>query len=179
MRAHPIFCCLVAALALRVPAHADHGERRENPLDDGGLVTSTSFKTNLLVYRSVGGRTLVRGEERKRKWWCAWLCKRRVAKDADRIEIVNTYYSEVSPGVFASLEREPAVCTDTDSCTQKEFSFGAGLELEFPDGGDPDPIPLDGLLPVDGVITRHRIVVDGRSITATTAAGKHPGIVVQ
>ncbi|MGB5658445.1 MAG: hypothetical protein WBO54_03105 [Thermoanaerobaculia bacterium] len=168
---------LVMALAISTPLRSDHGDRRENPLDAGGIVISKSFKTNLIIYKSVGGETVVKGKEKKRKWWCAWLCRRRVSKDADRIEITNTYYSEISPGVFAELVREPRVCTNTDSCEQKEYAFGVGVKLKFPDGG-PSPTPIDGLLPVDGVITLHVIQVDGRTIFANTGAGKHPGPIV-
>ena len=172
-------CLLVIALTIPVPVRADHGDRRENALDDGGLVISTSFKSNYLIYRSIGGESVVKGKEKKRKWWCVWLCKRRVPKKADRIEITNTYYSEISPGVFAALEREPKVCTNADSCEEKEFAWGVGLKLQFPDGGGPSPALVDGLLSVDGVITLHVIQVDGRTIRANTGAGKHPGIIVQ
>ena len=165
--------CIVVWLALASTALADHPRSIETPLGDGGLVTSKSFKTNLLIYRSIGGRTDVKGKETKRKWWCVWLCKRRVDKNAERITVRNTYFSEVSPGVFASLEADPKTCTNASSCEQKEWAFGAGIKLTFPEGG-PSPAPVDGLLPVDGVITRHEIVVDGQTMSATTSAGKHP-----
>lgn len=152
---------------------ADHPSSIDTALDDGGVVVSKSFKTNLLVYRSIGGSTKVQGKEKKRKWWCAWLCKRRVDKDAERITVTNTYYSEVSPGVFAVLQRDPKTCTDTSSCEQKEWAIGLGIKIEFPDGG-PSPTTLGGLLPVDGVITTHEILVDNRSISAVTSVGKHP-----
>jgi hypothetical protein len=143
------------------------------PLSDGGLAVSTSFKTNLLVYRSIGGRTDVKGKEQKRKWWCVWLCKRRVEKKAERITISNTYFSEITPGVFAVLERDPKTCNNASSCEQKEWAVGVGIKLQFPAGGT-SPTTADELLPVDGVITRHEILVDGQLISAATAAGKHP-----
>jgi hypothetical protein len=162
----------IAILTLCSSAYADHGEKHETTLSDGGLVTSTSWKSNYLIYRSIGGETEVKGKEKQRKWWCAWLCKRRVSKNAERIEITNTYFSEVQPGVFARLDRAK-VCTNTDSCEQAEWAVGAGVKLSFPNGG-PSPAPLDGLLPVDGVITRHLVIVNGQTIIHVTSAGKHP-----
>ena len=152
---------------------ADHPGSIDTPLPDGGVVASASFKSNYLVYRSIGGRTDVKGQQQKRKWWCAWLCTRRVEKNADRITIRNTYYSEVTPGVFAVLERDPRTCLNASSCSQKEWSVGAGVTLEFPAGGA-NPSTVSGLLPVDGVVTAHEIVVDGQTISIATSAGKHP-----
>lgn len=143
---------------------ADHPSSIEIPLDDGGLVKTKSFKKNYWVYRSIGGRTEVKGKQKKRKWWCAWLCKRRVKKKAESIVITNTYYSETAPGVFAALERNPKTCSNASSCQQKESALGFVVEIQF----------LGGLLPIDGVITRHNIVVDGTVINRVTSAGKHP-----
>ena len=145
----------------------------DTPLSDGGLVVSKSFKTNLLVYRSIGGRTDVKGKEQARKWWCLWLCRVRVEKKAERITISNTYFSEITPGVFAVLERESKTCNNASSCEQKEWAVGVGIKLQFPAGGT-SPTTVSELLPVDGVITRHEILVDGRLISAVTSAGKHP-----
>ena len=163
------FC--LAWLALSSVALADHPSSIDTPLNGGGLVISQSFRTNLLVYRSIGGRTEVKGSEQKRKWWCAWLCKRRVDKNAERITITNTYFSEVSPGVFAALEREPKTCNNASSCEQKEWAAGVGIKLQFP---GTSPTTVGGLLPVDGVVTRHETVVDGRTVSVVTSVGKHP-----
>lgn len=152
---------------------ADHPNSIDTALNDGGLVVSKSFQTNLLVYRSIGGRTDVKGKEQKRKWWCVWLCKRRVDKNAERITISNTYFSEITPGVFAVLQRDPKTCNDASSCEQKEWAVGVGIKLQFPGGGT-SPTTVSELLPVDGVITRHEILVDGRPISAVTSVGKHP-----
>ena len=70
------------------------------------------------------------------------------------------------------------VCTNTASCQQKEWAIGVGIKLTFPDGG-PSPDQVGGLLAVDGVITRHTVRVNNREISAMTAAGKHPGIIIQ
>jgi hypothetical protein len=152
---------------------ADPPSSIDTPLNDGGLVVSKSFKTNLVVYSSIGGRTDVKGKEQKRKWWCLWLCKRRVDKKAERITISNTYFSEVTPGVFAVLERDPKICNNASSCEQKEWAAGVGIKLQFPEGGT-TPTTVGGLLPVDGVITKHEILVDGQLISAVTSVGKHP-----
>lgn len=160
------------ALLMGGAAFADHGEKIETALNDGGLVTSTSWKSNYLIYRSIGGETAVKGKEQKRKWWCVWLCKRRVDKNATRIEILNTFFAEVQPGVFARLERLK-VCNNASSCKQREWAAGVGVKLTFPNGST-TPGQLDSLLPVDGVITRHTILVDGRTIVVSTSAGKHP-----
>jgi hypothetical protein len=164
---------MIVALVLCSTANADHGERVDTSLNDGGLVTSTSWKSNYLIYRSIGGKTEVKGKEMKRKWWCAWLCKRRVNKNAERIEILNTYFAEVQPGVFAKLERPVKVCTNTDICEQKEWAAGVAVKLTFPNGST-TPGQLESLLPVDGLITRHAITVDGRMIEVFTSAGRHP-----
>lgn len=163
----------VVLFALSSLLLADHPSSIDTPLNDGGLVVSKSFKTNLLVYRSIGGRTDVKGKEQKRKWWCVWLCKQRVDKKAERITISNTYFSEITPGVFAALERDPKTCGNASSCEQKEWALGVGIKLEFPAGGT-SPTTVGGLLPVDGVITRHEILVDGRLISVVTSVGKHP-----
>jgi hypothetical protein len=150
-----------------------HPTSIDTPLDDGGLVVSRSFKTNLLIYRSIGGRTDVKGKEQKRKWWCVWLCKQRVDKTAERITISNTYFSEITPGVFAVLERDPKTCNKASSCEQKEWAVGVGIKVQFP-AGSTSPTTVSELLPIDGVITRHEILVDGRPISAVTSVGKHP-----
>ena len=152
---------------------ATHPSSIDTPLKDGGLVVSQSFKTNLAIYRSIGGRTEVQGKEQKRKWWCVWLCSRRVDKKAERITIGNTYFSEIATGVFAVLAPDPKTCANASSCEQKEWAVGVGMKLEFP-AGDKSPTTLSGLLPVDGVITTHEIVVDGQTLSAATSVGKHP-----
>jgi hypothetical protein len=160
-------------LALSLVLLADHPSSINTSLNDGGLVVSDSFTTNLLVYRSIGGHTDVKGKEEKRKWWCVWLCKRRVARNAERITITNTYFSEVTPSVFAVLQRDPKTCNNASSCEQKEWAVGVGIELQFPAGGT-SPTTVSGLLPVDGVITSHEVVVDDRTIAVATSVGKHP-----
>ena len=136
-------------------------------------MVSHSFKTNFGIYRSIGGGTDVKGKEQKRKWWCVWLCTRRVDKKAERITIANTYFHEITPGVFATLTRDPKSCTNTSSCEQKEWAVGVGMKLEFPGGGG-SPTTVSGLLPVDGVVTTHEVVVSGQTFSVSTSVGKHP-----
>jgi hypothetical protein len=141
----------------------------EDDLDDGGIRKSKSWKTNLFVYKSIGGETTVKGKEKKRKWWCVWLCKRRVDKNAELIVIQNTYFSEISPGVFSNAQKAPKQCQDSSSCKQSEWAVGGAIKIPFPGGGT-----IDNLLPIDGVITRHEIMVDGQTFVEMTAKGKHP-----
>jgi hypothetical protein len=151
------------SLATHLPSQEKHD------LEDGGYRDSKSWKKNWYVYRSIGGETTLKGEERKRKWWCAWLCRVAVDKEAESIIILNTYFSEVSPGVFSSFDAQPEVCNNASSCTQKEWAVGGAIEIPFPGGGG-----IDNLLPIDGVITRHEISVDGNQFIVQTASGKHP-----
>ena len=123
---------LVFSLAVSSALLASHPGTIETPLADGGLVISKSFKKNWVIYSSVGGGTDVKGNETKRKWWCLWLCKVRVDKNAERIAIMNVYYAEVSPGVFASSPEGPVICNNASSCEQKHWAFGIGVKIEFP-----------------------------------------------
>ncbi|MEM8500947.1 MAG: hypothetical protein AAF542_23235 [Pseudomonadota bacterium] len=148
--------------------HVD--DKYERPLDDGGKYTSKSFKTNFLVYKSIGGSTSVKGKEKKRKWYCVWLCKVRKDKKVQRIVIQNTYYSELSPGNFTLYQEQPKVCENSSSCTQKEWAAGASIKIPFPGGGT-----IDNLLPIDGVVTRHEIHIEGQQMKSElTSKGKHP-----
>ncbi|MEX0644608.1 MAG: hypothetical protein WD076_04815 [Parvularculaceae bacterium] len=168
-----IFALVGVFALLGIPALGSHAPAKvEEALSDGGLRHSESFKTNYYIYKSIGGETWLKGKEKKRKWWCAWLCKRRVDKKAELITIHNTYYAEVSPGFFSSIERLKT-CANAASCKQKEWSIGVGVKLPFPgESGSPTPSPTE--LPIDGVITRHTIKVDGQEFSIETSYGKHP-----
>lgn len=143
---------------------------------EGGFIQSKSFKTNLIIYRSVGGKTTVKSNAKSRKWWCLWLCKKNKGKKAESIQITNTYYTLFNNVLIPSAPRSKT-CTNTSSCTLKEWAFGFGLKFKFdPPGGagGPSPVPVDGLLPINGVVTGHVINVDGHLYRVTTAAGQHP-----
>ncbi len=134
---------LAAAAAVMVagalPAFASHApSSQEIPLAGGGLRTHESFKSNYIVYKSIGGETEILGKEKKRKWWCVWLCKRRVAKNAETITVHNTYYHEIQPGVFASVQ-EAKTCTNASSCSIKHWSIGALVKIKFDSGGAGGP----------------------------------------
>ncbi len=155
------------------PVFAGHApESQEASLADGGLRSHESFNSDYLVYRSAGGETVVLGKEKKRRWWCVWLCKTRVAKKADKIRLSNTYYAEVQPGIFAFVG-ESVVCVNASSCESKHWAFGRTVEMSFPGGGT-----TGGLLPIDGVVTEHSVRIGGETFTATTAVGKHPAPVI-
>jgi len=145
--------------------------KEHNDLDSGGFLESKSWKTDWKIYKSIGGESFLKGKKKKRKWWCAWLCSKRVNKKADLIIVQNTYFSEISPGIFSSYEKQPKECQNTASCKQREWAFGGAIEIPFP-GGD----TIDGLLPIDGVITRHEIRVDGSTFFELTSKGKHPDL---
>ena len=164
----------VLALFAAVPALSSHAPSTiEEGLADGGLRHSESFKVNYYVYKSIGGETWLKGKQKKRKWWCVWLCKVRVDKKADLIAIHNTYYAEIRPGVFSALERPVKECANASSCKQKEWSVGLVVKLPFPgESGNPGAGTLQ--LPIDGVITRHTIKVDGQVFSIETSIGKHP-----
>lgn len=153
--------------AVTVAGHLESKEHHD--LESGGFRQSKSWKTDWKIYKSIGGESFLKGKEKKRKWWCVWLCKRRVDKKADQIIIQNTYFSELSPGIFSSFQVEPKTCTNKSKCKQKEWAFGGAIEIPFP-GGD----TIDGLLPIDGVVTRHEIAVDGSTFIEMTEKGKHP-----
>jgi hypothetical protein len=158
---------LAALSAVSLASHLPSQEKHD--LEDGGYRDSKSWNKNWYVYRSIGGETTLKGEEKKRKWWCAWLCSIRIDKDAESILIQNTYFSEISPNVFSNFEAQPKECRNASSCTQKEWAIGGTIEVPFPGGGD-----IDNLLPIDGVVTRHEIRVDGDQFVELTASGKHP-----
>lgn len=122
--------------------------------------------TNFYVYRSIGGETYLKGKEQERKWWCVWLCKRNVDKNADSIIVENAYYAEVQPGIFASLQTA-RTCKHSASCKLKEWAVGFLIKMNFPGENG-------GLLPIDGVVSHHIIEVDGKRFEEWTAKGKHP-----
>lgn len=83
---------LVISLGVSSLLLADHPRSMETPLNDGGIALSESFKSDLLIYKSIGGRTEVKGKEEERQWWCVWLCKRRVDKKAERITVFTPIF---------------------------------------------------------------------------------------
>ena len=137
-------------------------------------VEANSFKTNLWLYKSIGGEVYIQTQRRRRRWWCLWLCRTRDSVSAERITIDNSYFARVEDTPFlisaASHEKE---CRNTSRCTLKHFAFGVGVKLEFPSGGAA-PTTVPDLLPSDGVMSRARIEVQGTNLHFQTAAGPHP-----
>jgi hypothetical protein len=168
---------LLAVIA--APAFGGHApERQEAALSDGGLRTHESFKTNYYIYKSVGGETEILGKTKKRRWWCVWLCKTRVAKKAETITVHNIYYHEIQPGVFATVE-DFKTCTNASSCMIRHWSVGAMVKIKFDSGGVGGPAGAGGAeLEIEGVVSAHEATVDGETFTATTAVGKHPPPVI-
>lgn len=157
-----VFC-----FATAIPSIADHLKAEErSDLADGGIVISKSFKTNRFVYKSIGGNTTVKGKEKKRKWWCAWLCTRRTEKKAERITIQNTYFAKSLTGVFTNQQGTPLECLDSASCTQKEWEVGVLPSITFP--GE------IGEVEIVGVQSRHTVQVDNAFFSAVTEKGEVP-----
>jgi hypothetical protein len=140
---------------------------------DGVRVEAKSFKTNLYLYKSIGGSVEVRGEP-KRRWWCGWLCKTREEVDADRISFDNTYYTRYDgTAILLESASHQGECTNASDCTLKHWAVGIGVQIKFP-GGDASPTGVTDLLPLDGVMSSATVVVRGRSLRFETAAGSHP-----
>ncbi len=163
----------IVLLASTTPAHADHGAQKEESVKDGKIV-SKSFKRNWLIYKSIGSKTEAKSNKKKRRWWCGWLCKTNKALKVQSIHISNTYYADVDPGAPQVLfgHTEEKTCTDTHSCTLKEWAFGAAPKFSF----DGTPTGLDGVpFPLSGVIGVHTIVLkDGTRVQLVTSKGAHP-----
>jgi hypothetical protein len=133
-----------------------------------------SFNTDVQLYRSIGGEVEVRREEKKRRWWCAGLCKTKVKAEADSIEIENTYFATVNDfPIPVQAAHHEGVCSNSSDCKLHHSAGGILADIKFPDGGI-SPGPIDDLLSLKGVVTRARVTIDGRMMTFTTAAGLHP-----
>lgn len=61
---------LVVSLGVSSLLLAAHPSSIETALNDGGIVSSQSFTSDFLVYKSIGGRTEVKAKEEERQWWC-------------------------------------------------------------------------------------------------------------
>jgi hypothetical protein len=157
---------------LAAGVHADHGTTKTEPID-GGRVVGESYKTNLYFYRSIGGKVKIESDAKKRRWWCAWLCKTPKSIKVPTITIRNTYYADVEPGtaqVLVTAERE-RTCQDASSCSLGEWAVGAAPKFKF--DGTPGA-PGGALFPISGVVSEHTIVLDnGRTIRMVTSKGDH------
>jgi hypothetical protein len=151
-----------------------HPSSRTETFDDVKIV-ARSFRTNLLVYKAIGGKVTVRGERRVRRWWCGWLCKTNVSIDADRILLENDYFSRVEgTAILVQSASHAGECRNDSDCTRKHSAGGIGVKITFPNGGM-SPSTIDNLLPLDGVISRASVTVRGRTFNFETASGPHPG----
>jgi hypothetical protein len=142
---------------------------------NGIEIKASSFRTNAFVYRSIGGSVEVRGERSSRDWKCMWLCKKREKVKADRILLENQYFARVDgTAVLVPAAQQEGQCTETADCTLKHSAGGIAVKIKFP-GGDTTPGTIDDLLPLEGVVSRATVTVEGRQITFVTASGTHPG----
>jgi hypothetical protein len=142
---------------------------------NGVEIKASSFRTNAFVYRSIGGSVQVRGEKRSRDWRCAWLCKKREKVKAGRILLENHYFTRLDgTAVLVTAAQHDGQCTDATDCTLKHSAGGIAVKIKFP-GGDTSPGTIDDLLPLEGVVSRATVSVEGRQFTFVTASGAHPG----
>jgi len=150
-------------------ALASHDDFIRTDVSDTINVESKSYKRNWFVWRAIGGESKVFGTKKIRKWWCAWLCRRPVSKNAERITILNTYYAEITPENYQPILERFKECSNSSECLQREFAVGAAIKLPFPGAGG-----IDNLLPVSGVITQHTINIDGfGQVRKVTSKGDH------
>jgi hypothetical protein len=142
---------------------------------DGISVHARSFKTNLLFYKSIGGKVEVRSATKSRRWWCLWLCKKRNNAKANLITIESLYYSRFErTAVLVTTAQHATNCINASDCKLTHSAVGAVAEITFPSGST-TPRTLPTLLPLHGVISRATITIAGRTIVMETAAGDHPG----
>jgi hypothetical protein len=148
--------------------------RSELETVNGVEVKASSFRTNTFFYKSIGGSVKVRGERTSRDWKCMWLCKKREQLKADRILLENQYFARVDgTAVLVAAAQQDGQCTEAADCTLKHSAGGIGIKIKFP-GGDTTPGTINDLLPLEGVISRATVTVEGRQFTLVTASGAHP-----
>lgn len=154
-----------------------HPSKREEEID-GIKIKVSSFKSNWWIYKSIGGEVKIRGEKKIRKWWCAWLCKREVEVKAEIIEIQNTYFTRLdNSAILVQSASHNKACNNSANCKLRHFAVGIGVKIKFPGGSTSPGLPSD-LLPLNGVISRTRVRVNGREFNFVTAKGAHPEVVI-
>jgi len=128
---------------------------------DGISVVCKSFKTNLKVYKEIGGEVRVK------------IGKKR-AKEVDFIRIKNEYYSRVGDTPYAVLSAEQnKVRAHRRKCGLKHWAVGIGVKIKFP-GGDVRPSKFPKLMPLHGVVTHATVRIGGKDLVFITAKGPHP-----
>lgn len=163
----PVAFMLITLLHLSSPLFADHPDKSSSQCGEA-LLEAKAFRRNLWFYKAVGARVVVKGAGETRRWWCLWLCKRRVDKSAEQIWIDSTYFFRYRS--IVTTTNKSTNCSGTDSCTLREFA--AGIAISFPEL-KPDTLEGD-LLPIAGVLSGVTVTVDGETcLMAPVAAGLH------
>ncbi|WP_299712214.1 hypothetical protein [uncultured Tenacibaculum sp.] len=130
---------------------------------NGVKVKVSSYKINLLAYKEIAGRVVVK------------TTLRRIKKKNVKVTITNFYFV-VNPHPHP---QDPILIggpmTKTTSKKKytkvKHFAVGIGVKLK---GGNISPSIPSGLvnLPISGVVTKATITVAGKTETITTQIGK-------
>jgi len=136
-------------------------------------VRCKSFNINLILYRSIGTKVEVRGEEMKRRWWCLWLCKTKVPAKADILHVENTYFSVIdNMPVPVRTSIHDKTCNNASDCKLHHWAVGVGVKITFPNG-DATPDTINDLLPLHGVTSIVRVTNNGSVLNFSTGAGIH------
>ncbi len=116
--------------------------RSRTEVFDGLRIEASSFKTNLWVYRSIGGQVVVKGGK------------------ADEIRLENTYYSTFQgTPIVVTVAKHEKYFRAVSKCELKHWAVGVGVKLKFP-GGDVRPAGVPDLLPLEGVISKATIRIN-------------------
>ena len=91
----------------------NHPSSVKTNLEQGGFVKSKSFQKKWIIYRSIGGAVEVRSKKKKRKWYCAWLCKKNKKKKLRFPHKAHAQIVETSArGVVVTISAARARCTE-------------------------------------------------------------------
>lgn len=120
---------------------------------DGIRIEAKAFKRSYLLYHEVGAKVTAKTQKKKRRWWCAGLCKTRKRVKIDEIKISNTYYAfekgpfRYDPGLKIVFENERE-CRKKSKCKLRHYSVGFG----------------SGSFSMDGVKSKISMYVKGKRI---------------
>ncbi|MEO0837422.1 MAG: hypothetical protein AAFY21_00430 [Cyanobacteria bacterium J06641_2] len=128
----------------------------------GGLkVIVKSQNINLVAYKEVSGKVIVRASRSKRK------------RKGVSVFISNTYYAQLPPPNPSSVEPVPIKVTEKETrnarrTVLREFAVGAGVKIT---GNSVLPGQGSVQLPITGVRTVARITIDGETKEFETTKG--------
>ncbi|TSE07420.1 hypothetical protein [Aquimarina algiphila] len=133
---------------------------------NGIKVKVSSYKLNLLAYKEIAGRVVIKASNKK------------IKQKNVKVEIDNFYFGvnpHPSPNTPVLLGKHHKPSFEKKYTTARHFAVGIGVKLKI--GGSPievSPSLPSGLvnLPISGVITKATITVGGKTETITTQKGK-------